>query len=124
MESMETALIARLEAWAERAEKEWAEHALSADLRMAAKLLHQRSEAAKDYQYRQMEIEGLDLSVRAYHCLHVAGIRTVADILKLDAQGLRRIRNMNGACAEEIIQKTTAAGFDCTHLKCTDKEEL
>ncbi len=50
-------------------------------------------------------IENLDLSVRAFNCLHRAGIETVGDLLKLDDEALLRIRNLGRKSAEEVKQR-------------------
>ncbi|MCR4740876.1 MAG: hypothetical protein K5886_11545 [Lachnospiraceae bacterium] len=54
---------------------------------------------------RNTEIEALDLSVRPYHNLKRAGIRTIGELADLIASGaeLRRIRNNGATSVKEIM---------------------
>ena len=58
---------------------------------------------------RKIKIEDMDLSVRNYHCLTRAGIKTLADIAQLSLMELRRIRNLGLISCEEI--RKTCDGY-------------
>lgn len=49
-----------------------------------------------------IEIENLDLSIRAYNCLKRAGINLIKDVLELDYENITRIRNMGTLSIREI----------------------
>lgn len=53
----------------------------------------------------KMCIEELDLSVRAYHCLKIAGINTVGQLIKLSDEQIANIRNIGKQSFEEIKAK-------------------
>lgn len=72
-----------------------------------------------------MDIEELDLSVRAYNCLKRAGIDTVEQLKKLTDDELARIRNISKRCIEEIRQKVGAPGMtNADHIRAMGDEEL
>lgn len=52
-----------------------------------------------------MNIEALNLSVRAYNCLKRAGIDTVEQLRQMDDEQLSRVRNMSARCVQEIREK-------------------
>ena len=56
-------------------------------------------------------IEHLDLSVRTYHCLCRAGIRTVNDLLQLKPDELFAIRHLGRNSIEELEEKMSSMGF-------------
>ena len=64
-----------------------------------------------------MNIEELDLSVRAYNCLKRAGINTVEQVCQMSAWELSKIRNMGNRSMEEIRDKVLAAGYDAFGMK-------
>lgn len=53
---------------------------------------------------RQIPIEELQLSVRAYNCLKRAQINTVADLLDYSQEDLLEIKNFGQKSAEEVIE--------------------
>lgn len=59
-----------------------------------------------------MEIEKLDLSVRAYNCLKRGGMNTVGDIVKRTRQEIMDIRNMGKKSYDEIVDKVVALGYE------------
>lgn len=70
---------------------------------------------------RVMDLDDLDLSVRAHNVLWRAGKRNVLDILAMDYDGLMRLRNAGAKTVAEIITCLENEGFDCSNLK--PKEE-
>lgn len=52
-----------------------------------------------------MNIEELNLSVRAYNCLKRAGIDTAEQLRQMDDEQLARVRNMSARCVQEIREK-------------------
>lgn len=54
-----------------------------------------------------MNIEELDLSLRAYNRLKRHGYNTVSDIEKLSYEDLMGIEHMGKLCTEEILRKLT-----------------
>lgn len=64
-----------------------------------------------------MNIEELNLSVRAYNVLKRANINTVEQICEMSAWELSSLRNMGAKTLEEIRDKVLAAGFDAFGMK-------
>ena len=58
-----------------------------------------------------IDIEKLDLSVRAYTCLKRAGINNVGDIQKMTKEELQRIRNLGLKTSEEVLTKLESLGI-------------
>jgi len=52
----------------------------------------------------QIQIEQLNLSVRAYNCLKRAQVNTVADLLEYSQEDLLEIKNFGQKSAEEVIE--------------------
>lgn len=69
---------------------------------------HDHSAKNRKTKTSEMEIDELDLSVRAYNCLKRAGIDTVADLIQLNKDELSGIRNLGKKSAEEILKKLHA----------------
>ena len=57
-----------------------------------------------------MNIEDMDLSVRAYNCLHKAGVRTLEDITQKTEEEMLHIRNLGRYNLEEIKHKLIEFG--------------
>lgn len=55
-----------------------------------------------------VEIEALELSVRAYNCLKRANVLKISDLLSLTEENLLRVRNLGGRSAKEITDKLKA----------------
>lgn len=51
-----------------------------------------------------MNLNELELSVRAYSCLKRAGINTVEDLCSITTKDMLRVRNLGRKCLEEVIQ--------------------
>ena len=58
-----------------------------------------------------MNIEDLDLSVRAYNCLKRADITTVRDLAACSEEDLKGVRNLGMKSREEIIYKLSMLGL-------------
>lgn len=58
-----------------------------------------------------MPIADMDLSVRAYNCLHRAGIETLDDIRHMSEADLMKVRNLGVGCVREIKNKLEGYGF-------------
>lgn len=52
----------------------------------------------------QVQIEALELSVRAYNCLKRAQIHTIADLLEYTPEDLLEIKNFGQKSADEVIE--------------------
>lgn len=50
-------------------------------------------------------IDNLDLTVRTYNCLKRAGINTVSQLRNMYTEDLRKIKNFNQRCIDEIAEK-------------------
>jgi len=70
-------------------------------------------EEVQDDPNKQIPIEELQLSVRAYNCLKRAQINTVADLLDYSEEDLLEIKNFGQKTAEEVIEALN------THLGIT-----
>jgi DNA-directed RNA polymerase subunit alpha len=63
---------------------------------------------------REMTIEELELSVRAYNCLKRARINTVRELLEIvqnRPEDLKKIKNLGQKTYEEIIGKLERLGY-------------
>lgn len=96
-----------------------AENRKAAD-EMSRKLEEQVGAAVVDVPNLDILIDELDLSVRAYNCLHRAGCHTVEDIVKYckdpDKNGLLGIRNMGRRSAEEVAMRLRSFGIDISAI--------
>jgi DNA-directed RNA polymerase alpha subunit len=52
-----------------------------------------------------MKLEDLDLTVRAYNCLRLHGVRTVEELQKMSDEELHSVRNFNQKCIDEVREK-------------------
>ena len=59
----------------------------------------------------EMNIEDLDLSVRAYNCLKRAGINTVSELVQRNQEDMMKVRNLGKKSLEEVEQKLQALGL-------------
>lgn len=62
-------------------------------------------ESPEEFSSREIFIEELQLSVRAYNCLKRAGIRTIEDLMQFSVKELKEIKNFGQKSANEVIQK-------------------
>ena len=53
-------------------------------------------------------IHELDLSVRAYNCLHRVGYDHIEDLIDLETEDYYKIRNLGRKCMKEIMEKLEA----------------
>lgn len=60
---------------------------------------------------KEILIEELEFSIRAYNCLKRAGLNTVDDIAQMSSENLMRIRNMSRKPLEEIQSKLAVLGI-------------
>ena len=58
-----------------------------------------------DPDFHPVDIEDLDLSIRAYNCLKRAGIHTVEQLRSLSLEELQNIRNLGKKSVEDICRK-------------------
>ena len=58
-----------------------------------------------------MNIEDLDLSVRSYNCLKLAGINTVEELIQRDEDEMMKVRNLGRKSLEEVQQKLSLLGL-------------
>jgi DNA-directed RNA polymerase subunit alpha len=56
-------------------------------------------------------IEELDLSVRAYHCLKISEIDTVADLINKTEEEMMKVRNLGRKSLKEIREKLEGMGL-------------
>lgn len=57
----------------------------------------------KDVSVTEGNVVELELSVRAYNCLNRAGIKTVAQLIKMDEESLKKVRNMGSRSLGEVM---------------------
>ena len=60
---------------------------------------------------KDLKLEDMGLSVRAYNCLYRSGIRALGDILNHTPDELRRIKNLGYRCYEEVLENVHRRGF-------------
>lgn len=58
-----------------------------------------------------LEISSMDLSVRAYNCLHRADVKTLGEITRMTRLDLLRVRNLGAGTADEIEHKLAEYGL-------------
>lgn len=94
---------------------------------MSRELKGQVGTPVVDVSTLDISINELDLSVRAYNCLHRAGCDTVEDIVKYckdpDKNGLLGIRNMGRHSAEEVSMKLRSFGIDISAIDAEREKE-
>lgn len=61
---------------------------------------------------KNIDIEDLDLSVRAYNSLKRAGYDTVSDIIDAGSDKLIKTRNLGKRCFDEVVSKINELGFE------------
>lgn len=62
-------------------------------------------------QKRDVTIEEMNLSIRAYNCLHRAGIRHASNLAQMTWEDLMKVRNLGKKGAKEVVSKLGIAGF-------------
>ena len=58
----------------------------------------------KDVSITEGHIDELELSVRAHNCLNRAGIKAVSDLIKMEEEDLRKVRNLGPKSLAEILK--------------------
>ncbi len=58
----------------------------------------------KDVSITEGHIDELELSVRAHNCLNRAGIKDVSDLIKMEEEDLRKVRNLGPKSLAEILK--------------------
>lgn len=66
----------------------------------------------KNTDAKNIDIEDLDLSVRAYNALKRAGYNTIDDIISTDLKKLIKTRNLGKRCFDEVVSKINELGFE------------
>lgn len=61
---------------------------------------------------KSIDLEDLDLSVRAYNSLKRAGYNTIDDIINADLDELAKTRNLGKRSFDEVVDKIKALGFE------------
>lgn len=59
-----------------------------------------------------ISLEELDLSVRAYNCLHRRGFEKLSDFFGVTQAELAGVRNLGRKCLNEIVEKLKTYGID------------
>ena len=62
-----------------------------------------------------MTIEELDLSVRSFNCLKIAGINTVEDLIGKSEEDMMKVRNRGRKSLDEGVAKLASLGFSLSH---------
>ena len=60
---------------------------------------------------KNVGIEELDLSVRAYNCLYRAGIKTLGDLMSISKEEFKEIRNLGQKSHDEVLEKLKMHGI-------------
>lgn len=68
-------------------------------------------EPTKEDRIKEMPIEELDLSVRAYNCLKRAGINTVWELTQKSDEDMMKVRNLGKKSLEEVKEKLESHGL-------------
>lgn len=74
--------------------------------------------------YKDMPIENLELSVRAFNCLKRAGIDALGDLLLRTEEDLIKIRNLGKKPFEEILQKLNSRGLSLSPNDSVKEQKL
>ena len=69
---------------------------------------------------RRTDIDELELSIRTYHCLKRAGIKTVEELQELSDDELKNIRNLGNKSLEEIKRKLARLQGSTTATSLTE----
>lgn len=62
----------------------------------------QRQKASANINFNEIPVRDLDISVRAYNCLHRKGIETIGELSKCTVEDLMKIRNCGPGTIKEI----------------------
>lgn len=56
-------------------------------------------------------LEELELSVKAYNCLRIAGIDTIGDLIRMTPEDMMKVRSLGRRTLDEIIEKMESKGI-------------
>lgn len=73
---------------------------------------------------RNVDLEEMDLSVRAFNCLCRANLRTSDDIARCGYSDLIKIRNLGRHTLNEIIRVMDSLGYETGHMREPGSEEV
>ena len=62
----------------------------------------------------KLPVEAMEITTRARNCLLWTKCYTIGDVLRLDADDIRKIRNMGSKTAAQIAHWLIAHGFYCS----------
>ena len=82
---------------------------LSENAKVATVMTEQENNEKKEI--LDMNIDELDLSVRAYNCLKRAGINTVAELCNKTSEDMMKVRNLGRKSLEEVLAKLKELGL-------------
>lgn len=83
----------------------------------SAEIMVEKEETEKD-KALEMNIEDLELSVRAFNCLKRANINTVEELINKTHEDMMKVRNLGRKSLEEVMQKLNSLGLA---LRTTDE---
>ena len=63
------------------------------------------------FDYLEMSIDELELSVRSYNCLKRAGINTVEELCNKTSDDMMKVRNLGRKSLEEVLAKLKELGL-------------
>ena len=63
------------------------------------------------FDYLEMSIDELELSVRSYNCLKRAGINTVEELTNKTSEDMMKVRNLGRKSLEEVLAKLSELGL-------------
>lgn len=69
-------------------------------------------------------LDTLNLSARSYNCLDRAGIKYVGELLLMDSDELKSIKNLGKKSLDEIQEKLSELGIDVASLGDSEKEAI
>ncbi len=70
------------------------------------------------------KIDALGLSARSYNCLDRAGIEYIGELLLMDNNQLKEIKNLGKKSLDEIEEKLAELGVDTTQLSEEEKQAI
>lgn len=71
----------------------------------------------RSFDVRDLSINELDLSVRAYNCIRRAGILTIGDLLDTDLDTIIKVRNLGRRSLEEICEVLKKKGLKAKFME-------
>lgn len=71
-----------------------------------------------------MKVDDLDLTVRSYHCLMRADIKTVGDLVEKTEEEIMKVRNLGRKSLEEVKQKLQEMGLSLKENDSSAKHDF